>query len=50
MVLLGMAARHIGILTPDNLRQAIRTVFSRKGDKVVEDNLKAFEAGYEGIQ
>ena len=50
MVLLGMAARHIGILAPEDLRQAIRTVFARKGDKVVEDNLKAFDAGYEGIQ
>ena len=50
MVLLGMAARHLAILSPDDLRTAIRTVFARKGDKVVEDNLKAFEAGYEGIQ
>ena len=50
MVLLGMAARHIGILTPEQLRQAIRTVFTRKGEQVVEDNLKAFDAGYEGIQ
>ena len=50
MVLLGMAARHLAILAPDDLRNAIRTVFARKGDKVVEDNLKAFDAGYEGIQ
>ena len=50
MVLLGMAARHLAILSPDDLRTAIRTIFARKGDKVVEDNLKAFEAGYEGIQ
>ena len=50
MVLLGMAARHLAILSPDDLRTAIRTVFARKGDKVVEDNLKAFDAGYEGIQ
>ena len=50
MVLLGMAARHLDILTPENLRAAIRTVFSRKGEQVVEDNLKAFDAGYEGIQ
>ena len=47
MVLLGMAARHLSILSPDDLRTAIRTVFARKGDKVVEDNLKAFEAGLE---
>ena len=50
MVLLGMAARHLAILTPDQLRTAIRTVFARKGEKVVEDNLRAFDAGYEGIQ
>ena len=50
MVLLGMAARHIGILAPAQLRQAIRVVFARKGEQVVEDNLKAFDAGYEGIQ
>ncbi len=50
MVLLGMAARHIGTLTPEDLRRAIRTVFDRKGEQVVEDNLKAFDAGYEGIQ
>ena len=50
MVLLGMAARHLAILAPEDLRNAIRTVFARKGDKVVEDNLKAFDVGYEGIQ
>ena len=50
MVLLGMAARHIGILAPEELREAIRVVFARKGEQVVEDNIKAFDAGYEGIQ
>ena len=50
MVLLGMAARHLGILAPEDLRKAIRTVFARKGDPVVEANLKAFDAGYEGVQ
>ena len=50
MVLLGMAARHLAILSPDDLRASIRTVFGRKGEKVVEDNLKAFDAGYEGLQ
>ena len=50
MVLLGMAARHLTIVSPDQLRTAIRTVFGRKGEKVVEDNLKAFDAGYEGLQ
>ncbi len=50
MVLLGMAARHMTILTPEQLRAAIRAVFSAKGRKVVEDNIKAFDAGYESIQ
>ena len=49
MVLLGMTARHLAILPAEALREAIRTVFARKGEKVVEDNLKAFDAGYEGI-
>ena len=50
MVLLGMAARNLTILSPEELRKAIRSVFGRKGEKVVEDNLKAFDAGYESIQ
>ena len=50
MVLLGMAARRIEILTPDHLRRAIAAVFARKGDKVVADNLKAFDLGYETLQ
>ncbi|MBO5562281.1 MAG: indolepyruvate oxidoreductase subunit beta [Bacteroidales bacterium] len=50
MVLLGMAARYIPILTPAHLREAIRTIFGSKGEKTVSDNLKAFDAGYEGIQ
>ena len=50
MVLLGMAARYIPILTPAHLREAIRTIFDSKGEKTVSDNLKAFDAGYEGIQ
>ena len=45
MVLLGMAAPIIGILSVENLREAIATVFARKGEQVVEANLKAFDAG-----
>ena len=45
MVLLGMAARHLQILNADELRDAIRTIFARKGDAVVDANLKAFQAG-----
>ena len=46
MVLLGMAARYLQILTPDQLCDAIRTIFARKGEAVVEANIKAFQAGY----
>ena len=45
MVLLGMAAPYIGILQVEQLRDAIITVFSRKGQAVVDANLKAFDAG-----
>lgn len=45
MVLLGMAAPYIGILQIEQLRDAIITVFSRKGQTVVDANLKAFDAG-----
>jgi Pyruvate/2-oxoacid:ferredoxin oxidoreductase gamma subunit len=45
-----MAAGHMQILSPDDLREAIKVIFSRKGDKVVEDNIKAFNLGYESIQ
>jgi indolepyruvate ferredoxin oxidoreductase beta subunit len=45
MVLLGMAAPYIEILTVGQLRKAIATVFARKGEAVVEANLKAFDAG-----
>ncbi len=45
MVLLGMAAPYIGLLPEDSLRGAIARVFSRKGDAVVEANLKAFDLG-----
>ena len=49
MVLLGMAARYFSILSPQELQDAIRTVFARKGESVVEVNLKAFRAGLEGL-
>ena len=45
MVLLGMAAPFIEIITVDQLRQAITTIFARKGEAVVEANLKAFDMG-----
>ena len=44
VVLLGMAAKYLEILTPQQLREAIATIFARKGEAVVEANLKAFDA------
>lgn len=45
MVLLGMAAPFVEIVTVEQLRSAIATIFARKGDAVVEANLKAFDEG-----
>ena len=47
MVLLGMAAPFIGILTAEQLRDAISRVFARKGEAIVEANRKAFDLGYQ---
>lgn len=50
VILLGMAARYIGILSPEQLRQSITRVFASKGEKIVEANLKAFDLGLEAVQ
>lgn len=50
VVLLGMAARNIEILSPEELREAIRRVFAVKGEKVVEANLKAFDMGLKAVK
>ena len=44
MILLGAAIKAIGI-GRDKMEQAMRAVFARKGDTVVEVNLKALEIG-----
>ncbi|MBQ3766973.1 MAG: indolepyruvate oxidoreductase subunit beta [Bacteroidales bacterium] len=46
MVLLGATAAVLDILDPDKLRDGIRKVFARKGEAIVETNVKAFDAGY----
>lgn len=46
MVLLGAASPFIGIET-EMIEEGIRMVFSRKGESIVETNLKAFCAGAE---
>ena len=45
MVLLGMAASHIGIVSTDDLREALGRIFARKGDVVVEANRQCFDLG-----
>ena len=45
MVLLGMAAPYIEILSVEQLRKAITVIFARKGEAIVEANLKAFDCG-----
>lgn len=48
VVLLGMAAKYLEIISTEQLRQAVATIFARKGEAVVEANLKAFDRGCEG--
>ena len=50
VVLLGMAAKALEILSADSLRTAVATIFERKGEKVVEANLKAFDLGAEAAK
>ena len=45
MILLGLAASEIGILSAEQLKKAITVVFKNKGEAVVESNLKAFDLG-----
>ena len=45
MILLGMTAPFLGILTPEALREAVARVFAPKGEVVVEADLKAFDLG-----
>lgn len=45
VVLLGMAARYIEILSPEELRESIKRIFASKGEAVVEMNLRAFDLG-----
>ena len=47
MILLGMTAPFLGILTPEALREAVARVFAPKGEAVVEADLKAFDLGLE---
>jgi indolepyruvate ferredoxin oxidoreductase beta subunit len=46
IVMLGAATRNLGF-TPEEIEQAITAIFSRKGEQVVEANLRALKAGLE---
>ena len=50
MVLLGATAAVLHILDPEKLRAGIRKIFGRKGEAVVEANIKAFDAGLASAQ
>ena len=50
MVLLGATAAVLDILDPDKLRDGIRRIFGRKGEEIVEANIKAFDAGFASAQ
>jgi indolepyruvate ferredoxin oxidoreductase beta subunit len=50
VVLLGMAAKYIDILTPEQLRESIARVFATKGEKVVEANQQAFDLGLAAVK
>ena len=50
VVLLGMAAKYIGILSPEQLRDSIKRLFARKGEAVVEMNCQAFDLGFNSVK
>ena len=50
VILLGMAARYIEILTPEQLRESIARVFALKGEKIVEMNQQAFDLGLNAVK
>ena len=50
VVLLGMAAQSIEILSPEQLRESIKRVFASKGEKIVEMNCQAFDLGLNAVK
>lgn len=48
IVMVGAASRHLP-LQVKSLERAIHSLFERKGDKIVEINLKAFQAGRQAV-
>ena len=47
IILLGMAAKYIEILSAEQLRESVGRVFASKGEQVIEANLRAFDLGVE---
>ncbi|MBO5275913.1 MAG: indolepyruvate oxidoreductase subunit beta [Alistipes sp.] len=50
VVLLGMAAKYIEILSAEQLRESIKRVFASKGEKIVEMNCRAFDLGLNAVK
>ena len=50
VVLLGMAAKYIRILSPEQLRESIKRLFARKGEAVVDMNCQAFDLGFNSVK
>ncbi|MBP3317274.1 MAG: indolepyruvate oxidoreductase subunit beta [Alistipes sp.] len=50
VLLLGMAAKYIEILTPEQLRESIARVFASKGEGVVAMNQQAFDIGLNAVK
>ncbi len=49
VILLGAAARYIGIISVEQLRKGVARVFAPKGEAVVEMNRRAFDLGYAAV-
>ena len=50
IILLGMAAKYIEILSAEALRESIAHVFASKGAAVVEQNQRAFDLGLNAVK
>ena len=50
IILLGMAAKYLEILTPEQLRESVKRLFASKGEKVVEMNCQAFDLGLNAVK
>lgn len=50
VILLGMAAPYIGIVSLEQLRESIARIFAAKGEKVVAMNQQAFDIGYNAVK